>query len=266
MSQGIAEPPPEADELPLIRFAAVCTRCKQPFSGCAVPDPFEPTRLLLTKRVCDPCVNTIRAAQAEKERAIRDVSSPAAVKAAAWALICPKSYRTTNEGGSTDLGRLHAEQPLMSLADGPDAYRFSATGLLFRGDSGTCKSRVMWRVLRRQWDAGMSVLPFTAGEFEREFRDAAGNHRLMAWFDRVFAADCFFIDDLGKSKWSQNTVETFFDLVEKRTNSDKPCFITTNYARDTLAANMELAKDEAEPLLRRLLENCDCRLFRSNTR
>jgi DNA replication protein DnaC len=256
MSTTTAEAEPE---LELIRYDATCSRCRRLFRACAVPDPFNVTRPVIRKLACDPCVELVRRESAQRHAESRAENSLERRRAKEWEELCPRAYRTIEEQGATALAKLAESQSLLSLAR---TYEFGFAGLLFRGESGTAKTRVMWRVLRAQFDQGRSIKAFTPGEFERAFRDAAGNHKLDEWFDALAVVDCLFLDDLGKSRWSQNTVETFFDLVEKRTNAGRPMFITSNYNRETLAVKLSLDRDEAEPMLRRLLENCDCRLFK----
>jgi DNA replication protein DnaC len=130
-------------------------------------------------------------------------------------------------------------------------------GVLLRGDSGKGKTRIMWRIMRLHFDAGKSIKSYTAGAFERACRDAAGEFELTDWFESLASADCVFIDDLGKSPWSPATTSTFFDLLESRSSSGRPMYVTTNLSGDSLLRQLKLEKDIGEPMLRRLREFCE---------
>ena len=111
-----------------------------------------------------------------------------------WSELCPRSYRTKSEGGLTEVERLSemARAALIRLAGAFSEEK----GVLIRGEAGTGKTRVMWRLLRKRFEKGQTIQAMTSGEFERNFREASGGHSIKPWFDALAGCDCPFIDDL----------------------------------------------------------------------
>lgn len=232
----------------MTKVSATCERCQVPFMACSIFGG-------MIQRVCDTCVARFRDEEAKRVAA----KNKAARRLAKWCEMCPPEYRLLADGGKTDPERLLKAQPSVSrILQTP----YSDRGVLIRGESDVCKTRCIWALLKVYWDTGRSVVAFTAGEFERVFRDASGEFKLSDRFKEWSTVDCLFIDDLGKSRWTENTLQTFFDLVEHRTSHCKPMFITTNYAREQLVSKFSIGADMADPLMRRLVENCDLYLFR----
>ena len=247
MTTTSARPLP-LDDVTIRKVSATCERCEVPFMACSIFGG-------MTQRVCDPCVLKFR-----EEEAIRvATTNKAARRAARWREMCPPEYRLIADGGNTDPERLLRAQPSVARIL---ATPYRSKGILIRGESDVCKTRCMWALLKSYWDAGHSVTAFTSGEFERQFRDASGGFTLSEKFYEWCTVDCLFIDDLGKSRWTENTLQTFFDLVEHRTSHCKPMFITTNYDREALTQKFSIGADMAAPLIRRLGDNCDLYLFK----
>jgi DNA replication protein DnaC len=216
------------------RTEATCLECGAKFT---------PRRMLLFDRViipslCEPCADK------------RDANM------VTWLTICPYEFRTTKEGGNTRLEKMDAACPSWrGILD----WKFSPKGLLVRGVSGRCKTRAMWRLLRRLFDERRKIIALSSAQFDRQCRDAGGNFTLSAWFDRLATADVLFIDDLGKGSWTQNTEAQFFDLIDQRTREGRPILATTNDSGDSLAAR--LSEDRGEPLIRRLRDYCTSYVF-----
>lgn len=224
----------------------ICEDCHVPFEGEGFFTDGVPR---FVSQACEPCIGIRlqkqRDAAMEAHRKARELR---------WAELCPLEYRLPSEcGGHTDLARLDVAQPgWQKLLD----YKLGPRGLLIRGPTGRGKTRVTWRLLRMLWDQGQRISALTAGELDRQCRDAAGNFTLNSWFKRLATADVFFLDDLGKGHWTQATEAHFFDLVDERTRKGKPILVTTNDSGETLAAR--LSDDRAEPLIRRLRDYCEC--------
>lgn len=181
---------------------------------------------------------------------------------AEWVALCPPEFRTPEEGGNTSLSRMDADAPnWRKLLE----WQYGSRGLLVRGESGRCKTRAMWRVVRRLFLARKSIVAMTAARFDRECRDVGGNFTLTAWFDRLASVDALFIDDLGKGAWTQATEAQFFDLVDTRTRDGMPMLVTSNDNGALLAARLSdgrgRAADTSAPgLLRvhRVLTTVEC--------
>ena len=234
------------------RITATCQTCRQVFQAGVLRSPFPPFGLLACQRHCDSCVasETARQSVLEADRVSRQRNE---AKNAFWRQSCPEEFRTIEEGGKTDAERLLRDCPKAGELIG---HALDGQGLIARGDSGTGKTRAMWRHLRRHHDAGRRIVALSSGAFDRQARDAAGQFRLSEWFDRLAGVDVFFLDDLGKAPWTATTVGHFFELVDERTKHGRRIFLTTNLDGLAFAAQMKLGKDISAPLFRRLRESC----------
>lgn len=248
-----------------------CATCGQVFDRPIFRDPLDPSRILnIVAKHCPRCVEREKDRMA-KATAVREHEEREAKLAAAWDRICPPKYRTPLEGGDTDVSILSASlyksfQPAPTGERPPPApcfdeivaHPFGAQGLILRGNTGVGKTRAMFRLLRVYFVSATRprIVAMTAGEFDRQARDAAGNFTLSDWFQRLAGADVLFIDDLGKGRWTAATAAQFWEIVDDRTKHNRPIFLTTNCTGDTLVASIGLDKDISEPLLRRLRESC----------
>lgn len=233
---------------------AICEDCSKPFQAAIARSPFDPSRVIVRQRRCEPCVDAFEVRIANEEQKRRG-DAIAAQRKAVWETICPKIYRTIEEGGMTDLNRLKEEAKEFSeILDYPIGHR----GLILRGGTGAGKTRVMYRLMKRFHDTipMPSILALSSGEFDRQARDAAGCWKLTEWFDRLSQVDALFIDDIGKGKWTVATIGHFWEVVDNRTKNCRPIFITTNCSGETLIQSIGVSKDIGEPLLRRLRESC----------
>jgi hypothetical protein len=170
-----------------------------------------------------------------------------------WAAICPLEFRLPAErGGKTNLQIMDAKSPGWR---GILEWQFGNRGLLIRGESGRCKTRAMWRLIRRLFNERRKVIALTSAQFDRQCRDAGGSFNLTAWFDRLAKCDVLFLDDLGKAAWTAGTEAQVFDLIDERTREGRPILCTTNDDGQTLAAR--LSDNRGDPLIRRLREYCE---------
>jgi len=245
------------------RETATCRTCQTQFEAAILRSPFDRSKIMARQRHCDPCVaaENLRMAQGREET--RLLASQARFEAQ-WAEICPEAFRTLSEGGRTDPIRLDAEQPaLREVSNHP----FGPHGLILRGDTGGGKTRCMFRLLRRYYEQtpAPTIMAMSAGQFDREARDAAGTFTLSAWFDRLAGCDALFIDDLGKGRWTPATAGQFWEVVDDRTKHGRPLYLTTNASGETLVKAWGLDRDIAEPLIRRLRENCKGIVLKVNT-
>lgn len=251
----------ESDEVKLVAgetFQSTCARCRKPFQSKHLKFESAGVKMSIAVGICPQCDADIQREEklAEQHRREQAIVRNARARDEAWAKWCPKEFRLISEGeGKTELARLEIDQPKVKelLAwKGP-------RGLIIRGVTGTCKTRSMWRLIRRLYVEGKTVTVLTAAQFDRECRDAGGNFTLTDWFNRLAARDVLVLDDLGKHPWTPATEATWFDLVDERTREDKPIIVTTNDTGDSLASRM--APERAEPLIRRLRDFCEMMIF-----
>lgn len=162
---------------------------------------------------------------------------------ATWAAICPERYRTLREGGKTNIYDLHRLCPEVArILEEP----WGSTGILLRGPSGACKTRAMWRLLRRFYNEGKTVVTASAETMAFIFSLAQDGCTLDAFASRLTSVDALFIDDLGSAPWSPDLWLFFFKIIEERwAASFKPIFLATVHTDEELAAackNPEMGK------------------------
>lgn len=229
------------------REARDCGTCGKPFQAIVV----QCLGARIVAMHCPSCVQIHEADQAKRKADFAAAPAPSAEDR--WAKLCPHEFRTLAEGGRTDVERLSAECPEFFRITG---WKYGGLGLVLRGTSGLCKTRTMWRLLRRLFDEGRSLEALTAGEFGRSYADAAGRYEATAWFDRMTSVDVLFVDDLGKASWSEAVRAVFFDVIDKRMRTGLPLLVTTNDDGKQIAAKMG-DPNFGDPLVRRLRDFCD---------
>lgn len=234
----------------LERVPSKCPACLKEFQAAVMRSPFNPGKVLFQARYCDPCIISKRAheqqrewdeQQAEHQRARRE----------AWEALCPMEFRTTEEGGRTDVGRLLGEFPILQQVIQHD---LPSQGLIVRGKSGHGKTRAVWRLLRRSFVDGKRIRAMASGEFDRQARDAGGKFTLTEFVDRLIEADVLFLDDLGKAPWTPATVGIWFDVLDGRYRHGRPIVFTTNLDGAALVKQLRIGPDIGEPMLRRMRE------------
>lgn len=233
---------------------AICEDCGVEFQAAICRSPFDSRRIFVRQRRCEACVTASEVRIADEDQKRRQ-DAILRESEAIWEIVCPKNYRSVEEGGITDCKKLENDvEPFQAIVSHPLCHR----GLILRGGTGTGKTRSMYRLLRKYHDGKPrpKIVALSAGEFDRQCRDASGHFRLTEWFSNLAQADVLFIDDIGKGKWTAATAGQFWEITDDRTKNCRPIFITTNCSGETLVQSIGLSKDIAEPLLRRLRENC----------
>jgi len=201
---------------------------------------------------CPPCQDARRAAA---EAAERDAAAKA--RRERWKELCPVEFRTPEEdGGATDVNRLRLEQAGFGDAL---SWKYGPRGLLLVGPSGVCKTRIAWRIVRREFDAGRRVVAMKAHRFGLEAVELQTTRGFKDWFDRLVRAPLLFVDDLGKGRFTDAVESHFFGLIDERTERGRPLIVTTNSTGGALASRM--SADRGEPIVRRLRDYCDAVVF-----
>jgi DNA replication protein DnaC len=225
-----------------------CETCGRAFSARVI-------RCLGAKivaRHCGPCVER-HEAEEERRRAAERAARRRPSESERWAALCPPEFRTIAEGGRTDEARLQRECALLARVL---AWRYGERGLILQGTTGRCKTRALWRLLRRLFGEGRQIVVLTAGELGRSYADAAGRYESSAWFERMTTVDVLCVDDLGKGCWSEAVRAAFFDVVDKRMRHGLPLLVTTNDDGAQIAERMRDV-NLGDPLVRRLREFCE---------
>lgn len=208
--------------------------------------PFPETGKIFRQQFCSACMT----AKAEEQAGIARTKESGR-RRDFWNEHCPEEFRTDEEGGKTDIIRVKTEQPLYQKAM---AWEMGSKGLLLAGPSGTSKTRIAWRIIRREFDFGNSFMAMKAHRFGLEAVDLQMSGGFKDWFDRLVKTKILFLDDFGKGRFTDAVESHWFALLDERTERGRPIIVTTNSTSDELKARM--SEDRGEPLIRRLRDYC----------
>ncbi len=185
--------------------------------------------------VCDTCSGKLVAAREEELRELRGES---------WTQICPPLYR------NTDPEKLAIDPMIMREVL---SWQVSPKGIGLVGESGRGKTRLLYLLLNKLYEAKHRVHATTAKRFENcchrmfdkenEARDAIAECK---------STSILFIDDIGKEKYTERVESEFYDLIETRTSYLRPILWTANYGGEQLTKMM--GADRGTPIVRRLRE------------
>lgn len=177
----------------------------------------------------------------------------------AWyGTVCPERYQTT------DLAKL----PDLEAYNRVLAWTRGDRGILAVGVAGTGKTRAIWAlVLRLALDSGwpLRFAWFDAGGWASAVARAFGDPDATdTWLARVSTVDYLLLDDLFKAKLTDAQELAIHTVLERRSNSMRPTFATTNSGRqDVVNAMTDRGKvDRADGIIRRLEEFCERVQFR----
>ena len=171
-----------------------------------------------------------------------------------WEDNCPPAFK------ETELKRMPQSQTRTVREWNPK----SATGLILHGVTGTCKTRALWMLLQDLSKTGIRPVYYAADELSTEIKrvymQKGGVFELM---DRLTSCPVLVIDDLGKERITADYQSKLWTIIRERTDNRLPMLITTNFTGPNLTARFEDA-ELADPLLRRLRENCQSVHFTKN--
>lgn len=184
-------------------------------------------------------------AKAEKKR-----RENLAAYSESWKLLCPPEF---NKEISFSTCGLHLKPKYEQII----RWKYGPKGLIAFGGTGRCKTRFMFRLVRREHFAGRKVVYVRHPEFREKvsrlsFMSQMDLFRYMADFR---AADIVFFDDLGKGRITDASEEALESMIDERTRNEKPIFFTSNEGQDSLAAR--LSQDRGMPMIRRILDFCE---------
>lgn len=175
----------------------------------------------------------------------------------AWEKLCPKKYRTVDEGGETDETLLPADKMARMLGWYPSGPKI---GIALHGVTGKCKTRAIWRLMRRYFMEGKRIVAFDCSEFSTSCITAYREGREDSWRRNITTAGVVLFDDLWKDTFTERVDSELFSLIEKLSSERIPYFITTNYTGNLLEErarkpDSKISLDRLMPLLRRVRED-----------
>lgn len=205
-------------------------------------------RVMFRQRYCPACT------QREAEKA--------EIKTDRWPELCPAAYLDTNIEQLRKKARMTTTgdegMTIEKLLDIP----YSKKGVNLIGPPRLGKTRLMFCLLRRYFEQGRYVRYMYAPTFNDELaarwsESPAGANK---WTQLFIKTDCWFLDDLGKGRLTERAQSTILRIIEERTNSNRPCYITSNASGDDLIRKMSnedgTPSDHALPMIERIREFC----------
>lgn len=211
------------------------------------------TEQQLTPTRCEKCTMLFEPKVVPKDEGVR----LAELHERKWEKICDWDYRIEEEGGNTRMKDL----PMDKVREVMNWKSSSRKGLVLHGDTGLCKTRIIYRLLRRLHDEGKKIRTFDGTSFGLECSNAFRNGTEMQWLDTIYNADVVLFDDLWKHSPTDRVDAEFFGVIEKLGRKGIPYFITTNFISDKVMEevnrhNGKMSLDRAIAILRRIREQC----------
>ena len=176
---------------------------------------------------CAPCAETRRTAK--------------------FVSICPPLYQRT------EIKRLPTAQLKKAMA-----WKYGTRGLMLQGETGMCKTRIAWEVMRRFMvldQPERAAVFFDAVSFGHELVSHYKAEDAEDWLTRLAKVPLIFFDDLGKLKLTERAEAELFGVVERRCANELPIIVTTNDTPESVKER--LTDNRGAALIRRLREFCD---------
>ena len=195
-------------------------------------------------KVCAACGDA-ESERIRRECAERDARLVAERRTAEWEAICPPLYR------NPDPSRFDPK-----AAAAVNAWDFGSRGLCLVGLSRAGKTTLMLHKLHGLHMAGLTVAFVGAVQFGHGVARASGDSQssLDAYIRALIRVDVLAIDDVGKERATERVQSELYNVLEERTNSLKPVFVTTQLT-DAEFGN-KFAPDLASAILGRIKDFC----------
>jgi predicted ATPase len=162
-----------------------------------------------------------------------------------WQRLCPPHYQRDLPPGI--LAQLWVEDVL--------GWQYKPQGLLVIGDTGSGKTWVMWRLLRRLLKERRSVVVLDAVTYRSGLSKAAREGETEDYVQRLARAEVLYWDDFGQTHLSAAASEMLLHVLEKRTSYQRPVLVTSQYRGAALELQFERPEMGAA-VRRRINEFC----------
>ena len=141
----------------------------------------------------------------------------------------------------TDCTRLH-QKIQDALGWKPES---DINGLLFHGTTGVGKTRGIWEIVRRAWEAEAKkdkqldfhflTMRKLEGLIEKSFDER--NHAKM--IDGLIECKFLVLDDFGKERLTSRMASDLFSIIDERTTARRATVISTNFNGTALLERFE---------------------------
>lgn len=168
-----------------------------------------------------------------------------------YSAICPPVYKQTE--------LTHRDMPPVTILSQITQWKYdrkTGRGLIFQGNTGLCKSRCAWVLIKRlMTQDGIRVLAINDPSFSREYSERLGKGTADDWLGSLCRVPILFVDDFGKAACTPRYKELFYDLLESRTSHLKPIILTTQLNRSSIIERF--GDVDGNAIVRRILEFSD---------
>ncbi len=196
------------------------------------------------------------AAKAEQERIEQKRRDQTTSTQTEWERICPPRFQDTDPARIPD-------QSAMNQIIG---WKSGADGLLALGETGSCKTRSFYLLLRRlHFREKKTIIAINSADLSMEIGRLFYTDQLAAanFIKRLCSVDVLYLDDLDKAKFTERTEAEVYHIINHRTEQRRPIFASVNCNGDELSGL--LSDNRGWPIVRRLRDYCKPVCFKSNT-
>jgi DNA replication protein DnaC len=168
----------------------------------------------------------------------------------------------TFENFNVDQTNNKALRSVYKYAEKFNEYRDSGVGFMLSGPYGTGKTHLAGALTIDLINSGHSVIFGTLikllGVIRQSYSDNWTQDDEITIIDTYSKVDLLIIDDLGKERVSDWTLEKLFTIINQRYENYLPVGITTNYTKESLIKRLTVNgnSDVAESIVSRLTEMC----------
>lgn len=159
--------------------------------------------------------------------------------------VCPKLMKETDTA-------LLPQKPLNKILE----WEYQAKGMILHGETGLGKTRCLWTKIKQWSEQGNGWVFYSSRKLQDLLLKSVFDKTHEMTMRQLCQTRILCIDDLGKEKAGDKWVTDLFDIIDRRSENQKPTFITTNYNGDKLCQKFEKANPEndetCKALLRRL--------------
>lgn len=212
---------------------------------------FDGRELFTAARVrCSDC--TAKAEQEFREQNRREQSSSTQAE---WERICPPRFQDTDPARIPDQSAMNQIIGWKSVAD----------GLLALGETGSCKTRSFYLLLRRlHFKEKKSIVAINSADLSMEIGRLFYTDQLAAsnFIKRLCSVDVLYLDDLDKAKFTERTEAEVYHIINHRTEHRRPIFASVNCTGEELSGL--LSDNRGWPIVRRLRDYCKLVCFKSS--
>lgn len=131
----------------------------------------------------------------------------------------------------------------------------SPTGLFLTGDSGAGKTRIVFAIMQRLAERGISSAFVRHIEVAQDaIGSATGDLLARSRIDDAYRADCLVFDDLGKAGTSEKATGIVYGLIEHYAVKMRPFIVTSQAGGQWL--EQRFGDDRGEAIVRRIADFC----------